>query len=90
MKGKNGFWKKYEKDIENLKLLSKDQKSENSWLFEDLLNLIGISIERDSKYKEILKKIEMFEASNNFLVLPPSVKRFSLDLIFKNSLLILK
>ena len=90
MKGKNDFWKKYEKDIENLKLLGKNLKIKNSWLFEDLLNLIGISIERDSKYKEILKQIEMFEASNNFLVLPPSVYNVFFNLIYKNSLLILK
>jgi len=71
MKEKNDFWKKYEKDIRNLNLLGKSE--ENFGLFEELLNLIDIPIERDPKYKEILKKIEMFEASNNFLVLPPSV-----------------
>ena len=83
MKEKNDFWKKYEKDIRNLNLLCKSE--ENSGLFEELLNLIDISIERDTKYKEILKKIEMFEASNNFLVLSPSVKRFFFNLNFHYS-----
>ena len=85
MKEKNDFWKKYEKDIRNLKSLCENIKSIQNLgvgLFDDLLNLIDISIERDSKYKEILKQIEMFEASNNFLVLPPSVKRFSFYLDF--------
>jgi len=77
MKDKNSFWTNYVNDIKNLMAICEETINENKYveLFEAFAMLINIPFERDSLYNEIFAKIEMFEATNNFLVLSPSVSR---------------